>query len=232
MLSRALRLTCLILTGTVLSAARAEEKPPAELNGLPLLFHDDFSGKDAQHWAPGDPKAWKITEQDGNRVYSQFAASKVQTPVRSPFNRSLLKDIVVSSFILDVKLQSTGRDYGHRDMCLFYGFQDPAHMYYTHFGQKTDDHANQTFIVNNAPRTKISTQTTSGTPWNDEWHHARIVRDVDSGRIEVYFDDMQTPAMVSVDKTFTRGQIGLGSFDDTGNFDDVRLYGIKAQRPE
>ncbi len=232
MLSRALCLTCVIFTGTALSAVRADEQPPAEMNGLPLLYHDEFSGKDTQHWEPGDPKAWKLTEQDGNPVYSLFAASKVQTPVRSPFNRSLLKDIVVSSFILDVKLQSTGRDYGHRDMCLFYGFQDPAHMYYTHFGQKTDDHANQTFIVNNAPRAKISTQTTPGTPWNDEWHHARIIRDVDSGRIEVYFDDMQTPAMVSVDKTFTWGQVGLGSFDDTGNFDDVRLYGIKVQRPE
>ena len=35
-----------------------------------------------------DPKAWKIVDQDGNRVYNQFQQSKVETPVRSPFDRS------------------------------------------------------------------------------------------------------------------------------------------------
>ena len=27
------------------------------------------------------------------------------------------------------------------------------------------------------------------------------------------------------DKHFAWGQVGIGSFDDTGNFDDVRLWG-------
>jgi hypothetical protein len=31
--------------------------------------------------------------------------------------------------------------------------------------------------------------------------------------------------MRATDRTFLSGQIGLGSFDDTGNWDDVRLYG-------
>lgn len=202
---------------------------PKEVNGLPLLVHENFSGDVTARWEASDPNAWKVVEQDGNPVYSQFAQSKVQTPVRSPFNRCILKDVVVGSFVLDVKFQSTARDYPHRSLCLFYGYQDPSHMYYTHFGQKTDDHANQIFIVNDAPRTKISTKTTDGTPWNNEWHRARIVRDVESGRIEVYFDDMETPAMTAVDRTLTSGQIGIGSFDDTGNFDDVRLYGQKVK---
>ena len=100
-------------------------------------------------------------------------------------------------------------------------------MYYVHFGQKTDDHANQIFIVNNEPRTKISTKTTEGTPWDNEWHHARIVKKVDTGEISVFFDDMEHPAMTAVDKTFTSGKIGIGSFDDTGRFDDVLVYGVR-----
>ena len=32
-------------------------------------------------------------------------------------------------------------------------------------------------------------------------------------------------AGTTVDKTFTSGRIGIGSFDDTGDFDSVRLWG-------
>lgn len=218
--------TCVLL-GNVLA-----EEPSSKLLGLPLLFHDDFSAAETSRWEPSDPNAWKLIDQAGNQVFQQFAQSQVKTPVRSPFNRCVLKDVLVGDFVLDLKFQSTARDYPHRSLCLFFGYQDPAHMYYVHFGQKTDDHANQIFIVNNEPRTKISTKTTEGTPWDNAWHHARIVRKVETGLIEVFFDDMETPAMTAVDKTFTWGQVGIGSFDDTGNFDDVRLYGVKVTRPE
>jgi hypothetical protein len=213
-----------------LSSACLFAAPPMLL-GHPLLLEEIFTTKDATKWELADPKAWRFVDQDGNAVFNQFEQSKVQTPVRSPFNRAVIKDLVVGSCVLDVKLQSTARDYPHRSLCLFFGYQDPAHMYYVHFGQKTDDHANQIFIVNNEPRKKISTKTTEGTPWDNNWHHARIVRDVDSGKIDVFFDNMETPVMTAVDKTFTWGQVGIGSFDDTGNFDDVLVYGTKAERP-
>jgi len=210
----------------------SEGKPPArERLGLPLVFFDNFEAENADRWEQSDPKAWKLIQQNGNRVYNQFQQSQVQTPVRSPFNRALVRDLVVGDFVLDVKLQSTFKDYDHRDMCLFFGFQDPAHLYYVHFGKKADDHANQIFIVNNEPRKKISTTSTAGTAWTDGWHHARVVRKVDAGMIEVYFDDMEKPVMTATDKTFAWGQVGIGTFDDTGNFDDVLVYGKTAERP-
>lgn len=199
---------------------------------LPKVFAADFSSGNADRWEPSDPKAWRVVKQGDDFVYNQFQQSKVKTPVRSPFNRSMVKDVTVSDFVFDVKVQSTKEDYPHRDMCLFFGYQDPAHMYYVHLGKRADDHANQIFIVNDAPRLKISTKSTPGTNWDDEWHHVRVRRDVESGRIEVYFDDMNEPVMTAVDKTFIWGQVGVGSFDDTGNFDDVVLYGRKVDKPE
>ena len=216
-----------------LGAAHVHGAPPAkEFNGLPLVFFDDFQSGDAAHWEQSDPQAWKVVDQGPNRVYQQHRQSQVQTPVRSPFNRALVKDVVVGDFVLDVKLQSTIKDYDHRDMCLFFGFQDAAHLYYVHLGKKTDDHANQIFIVNNEPRKKISTTTTAGTAWTDDWHHARVVRKVEAGTIQVFFDDMEKPAMTATDKTFSWGQVGIGTFDDTGNFDDVIVYGKTVERPK
>lgn len=208
-----------------------EARPPRELKGLPLLFSEDFETGRAEHWEQSDPEAWKVVAQDGNHVFSQFRASRDTTTVRSPFNRALVKDLIVGDAVIDVRLQSTVKDYDHRDMCLFFGFQDPSHLYYVHLGKKADDHANQIFIVNGQPRKKISTTSTAGTNWTDGWHHARVVRRAEAGTIEVYFDDMEKPVMTATDKTFTWGQVGIGTFDDTGNFDDVAVYGKKVERP-
>jgi hypothetical protein len=139
-------------------------------------------------------------------------------------NRNLIRDLKVSSFVMDIRFQSTIPTYDHQSLCLFFGYQDDSHLYYVHFGKKADDHANQIFIVNNEARKKISTKTTAGTPWTDGWHRARIVRNADSGEITVYFDDLKTPAMTATDKTFGEGRVGFGSFDDIGNFDDIRIY--------
>ena len=146
---------------------------------------------------------------------------------RSPFNYTLLKEHGVGDFVMEVRVQSTRAEYGHRDACFFFGWQDPDHFYYVHIATKADDNANQVFIVNGAARTKISTTSTEGTKWSEGWHNVRIVRRVEPGTIEVYFDNMDKPIMTATDKTFTHGQVGFGTFDDTANFDDFKLYGVK-----
>ena len=197
---------------------------------LPEVFSDDFE-QGAKHWQPTDESAWKIQETDRGQVYVQHKKrSDYKPPHRSPYNISLLKDVRVGDFQIDVQVKSTHPDYGHRDVCLFFGYQDPAHFYYVHLGKKTDDHANQIFIVNDKPRTKISTKTTDGTDWDDQWHHVRIVRTTDDGMISIYFDDLETPIMTAQDKTFVWGQVGLGSFDDTGAWDDFKLRGVKVEK--
>ncbi len=210
-------------------AARAKEVEDA--TDLPLVKKETFESG-AKGWTPTDTHAWRVIEQDGSQVYSLHRQSKYKPTHRSPFNYSLMDDILVGDFDLFARVITTQRDYGHRSMCLFFGWQDPEHFYYVHLGQKTDDHANQVFIVNDAPRIKISSRTTPGTPWDSEWHTVKIKRRVASGLIEVYWDNMDEPIMEAEDKTFSWGKVGLGSFDDTGNWDDIRLYGIEVKKPE
>lgn len=198
--------------------------------GLPLVFEDDFE-KGASRWQPTDPAGWKVIDTRQGKVFSQFKKnSSYKPPHRSPYHIALIKDVTVSDCVLEAKCRSTVKDYPHRDMCLFFGYQDPAHFYYAHLGKKTDDHANQIFIVNGADRKKISTKTTPGTPWTDGWHRIKVIRTVADGKIEVYFDDMKNPVMTATDTTFKWGRVGIGSFDDTGNWDDVKMWGKKAKR--
>ena len=152
---------------------------------FPVVFKDDFENGQASDWHPTDSTAWEIRHAAKGHVYSQHKKrSDYKPPHRSPFNRSLRKDIKVGDFELTARVLSTHEDYNHRDACLFFGYQDSAHFYYVHFGKKTDPHANQIFIVNGKDRTKISLKTTAGTPWDEKWHTVRIRRQVESGSID------------------------------------------------
>jgi hypothetical protein len=137
-----------------------------------------------------------------------------------------LKDVVVGDFDLTVRVQNTNVNAGpHRDLCIFWGYQDPAHFYYVHFGAQSDPNACQIFIVNDAARRPITVDTAKGTPWTDGWHTLKVIRRVEDGTMEAYFDDMEKPLMTARDKTFAWGQVGIGTFDDHGNFDDIVLLG-------
>jgi hypothetical protein len=213
----------LVASGVVLVVLLAGHAPAEE--ELPLVFQEDFA-EGAGRWEPTDPSGWKVVETQKGKVYSQFKKqSSYKPPHRSPLNIAIEKQAHVSDFVLDARMLSTHEDYGHRDMCLVFGYQDASHFYYVHLGKQADDHANQIFIVNDAPRVKISTRSTAGTNWDDQWHHVRIKRNTADGSIKVYFDDMEQPVMEAVDKTFTWGRVGIGSFDDTGDWDQVVLRG-------
>ena len=224
------RLACVLCVLAARTTLPAEE--------LPLVVADDFEDGMAR-WETTDPDAsrpfWKIEEvlRNGHaeRVLRVLGPSNYEPPHRSPHSIALVRDLVVGDFELSVDVQNTRPDAGpHRDLCLFWGFQDSSHFYYVHFGAKADPHACQIFIVNNAPRTMITEKLAEGTPWTDGWHKVRLVRDVNSGTMEVFFDDMTKPQMTARDTTFQWGQVGLGTFDDHGNFDNFELRGVRVER--
>ncbi len=194
---------------------------------MPLVFQADFEDGALDAWKATDAAAWRIEDARDGNVLALHKQSAYKPEVRSPVNINLIKDVVVGSFVLELKMHSTTRDYGHRDMCMFFGHQDPSHFYYVHIANVSDPHANSIFLVNGEPRVSIAKTRTEGTKWDENWHSVRLVRDVETGMIEVFFDDADEPIMTAVDDNFKWGKVGVGSFDDTGQFDDICLRGLK-----
>ena len=155
-------------------------------------------------------------------------------PVRAPTSWAVLDGYDVASFEFTGRLQcDTDPGNNKRDMCVFFGFQDPTHFYYVHFAGSSDDVHNIIGLVNGADRVKINTEPagTSVFRMTDKaWHHFKIVRDTASGEIRAYLDDMAAPILKAIDRTFVHGLVGIGSFDDTGRFDDLELGGKKPSR--
>lgn len=108
----------------------------------------------------------------------------------------------------------------------FFGFQDSSHFYYVHIAAVSDPHAHNIMLVNGKPRVSISETSTKGHDWGkSSWHTIRIVREIGSGKIEVFANDMTTPIMTATDRTSGAGWAGFGSFDDTGRVRAIRFYG-------
>ncbi|ALJ03782.1 hypothetical protein APS56_00835 [Pseudalgibacter alginicilyticus] len=198
--------------------------------GFQLVYLQDFESPQAvRDFEMTDSKAWRISETDIGRSFELFGKSDYKASVRSPFNIAIIKDLIVGDFILEADLNQTGKEYGHRDLCLFFGVNNPTNFYYTHIASVADDHANNIFLVNDEPRVKIATKTTKTNDWGttESWHKVRVERYTASGSIKVYFDNMKIPIMEAVDIHFLEGMIGIGSFDDTGKFDNIKIWSNK-----
>ena len=220
----------LCLPITLLSASEKEKTlVPKDYK---LVYQQDFkSEKSLGEFVATDKRVWKWGSDKGVGYIEHFGKSKYKYKVRSPYNIALVDGIEVKDFVLIAKLRQTGKEYGHRDMCLFYNFKDRSHFYYTHIASVTDNHAHNCFIVNDKPRTKISHETTKGHKWGSrDWHDIRLVREFESGKIEVYVNDFEKPIMRAKDKTFDWGRIGFGSFDDTGRIAGVKLYAPESRK--
>lgn len=195
-------------------------------NGYTLTYQQSFDkATTLSDFEFSDTKFWKYSAEAKGGALECTGKSDYQPPVRSPHSVALIADQKFGSFVMEADLQQTGRVYNHQDMCVFFGFQDKSHFYYTHISKAMDDHANNVFVVDGTPRLKISTKTNDGQNWlPKKWHKIRLERDVDSGSIRLFFDDMANPVMEANDKRFGAGGIGFGSFDDSGKIDNIRIY--------
>lgn len=216
----------LLLTafGCAVAAPAADEKLPDWAKGETRNAKlDEFVASDPAVWKHGtgdDKKEFLELKYDKKSYKSTYSPKH-----RSPIHIALLKQTAVTDFVMDVELMSTVEPYGHQDLCLFFGFESPEKYYYVHIARAADPNAHNVFIVNDAPRKNIATETTKGVDWKkDTWHTVRVVRQATTGLIEVYFDDMTKPVMKASDKTFQSGLVGFGSFDDTGRFRRLTLH--------
>lgn len=188
-----------------------------------LVFEEDFeNGRD--RWETTDDDIWQWKKSDGNGSLHITARKNGYKPtVRSPHHIALIKDVELADFELTFRVRGPNDTGNHRDCCVFFNHQDATHFYYVHLGAKPDPASGQIMIVNDAPRTPL-TDNKKLTPWTEDWHQVKVARDTKTGQIDIYFDDMTKPHMSVVDKTFGKGRIGIGSFDDINEFDDVKLY--------
>lgn len=195
---------------------------------LPFLAGSDFEDGSAVGWKPNQSEHWRVVAQDGSLVYELITPGE-PGKVRAPTSWSLLSGQDVTSFVFTGRLKcKTEMSNPYRDMCVFFHFQDPTHFYYVHFAASSDEVHNIIGLVDGADRVKINLEPAGKSAYrltDTNWHAFKVTYDEATGKIQAYLDDMQTPLLTAVDKDISHGLVGVGSFDDSGYFDDIKLWG-------
>jgi hypothetical protein len=195
-----------------------------------LLLSSDFESGRADGWRPNAPEHWQVVDLDGSKVYALTAPAE-QGQVRAPTSWSVAENCDVASFEFTGRLKCDVDPANlRRDLCVFFHFQDPTHFYYVHFSASSDDAHNIIGLVNGADRMKLNLEPPGKSTFrltDKAWHKFKVRGETASGRIEAYLDDMDDPMLTAIDRTLSHGLVGVGSFDDTGFFDDLRLRGEK-----
>lgn len=143
-------------------------------------------------------------------------------PIRRPAGLAILKSAPLGKLTLDVDVRSPQPvDLLVRDVNVVVGWQSPTRFYYIHLAAKTDDVHNGIFLVADADRKRLDKPTSTPQLRDQAWHHVKVERDPASGRIAVFVDNATTPALEASDTTLQTGRVGLGSFDETGEFRNV-----------
>jgi hypothetical protein len=177
-------------------------------------------------WKFADPAAWTWTKEGDATVLKLHQQSDYRPKVRSPFNLAWFTATDWKSFTLTVEGRLTKFDSGNNDLCIAFARQADDQFYYAHLGEKADGVHHQIHIVDRADRKAITATRTEGNAWKPgTWHRLKVVHDAATGDISVYFDDMNRPALTAKNRTITHGWIGIGSFDDLGEFRNLEIRG-------
>jgi hypothetical protein len=171
-------------------------------------------------WQMPYPEDWEIL---GGPDQHYLHMKRMRDPgvPRRPLQFALLKSAVVGSFEFQARLRREGKS-----MIVVFNYIDTLHFYYTHLSRDTGQVQpvhNGIFIVNGEPRKRIAGIDALPALPDTDWHHVRVARDVRKGSIEVFMDHASQPLFSVVDNTFGCGLVGIGSFDETGDFADVEL---------
>jgi len=187
----------------------------------------DFEDGSLAEWYLAVPGDWKIVEHGGNHVLRLDRAGPVGARPRRPVKFALWKPGCVGSFDLEVRVKRDPILQTEGDVLVIFGFQDKLHFYYAHLSSDDGNVAvhNGLFRVNGGDRERIAGTGARPALPDEEWRRVRVLRNTQSGEIQLFLDDDAEPRFQVTDRTHGYGLVGVGSFDNTGQFDDLRLRG-------
>lgn len=198
-----MRLACLFLLGvTTLPAA----------DTLQMFGHK---------WTVPVKTDWQLAE--GANPVLRLTQSRGPLPgPRRPIQFALLDAEPFEHITLELDIKPLGRS-----CILVFAYRDPAHFNYAHLstdtGNKIPVH-NGIFHVYGGERVRISDpRGPAAFAATGQWYHVILRFSGETGVVDVVVNGDQVPALHAVDVSLHEGRIGLGSFDETGDFKNVKV---------
>jgi hypothetical protein len=200
---------------------------------LLLLATLTLFGADTLHvfgyqWTVPQASDWKIDQEDGTTILHLLSAKEPLPGPRRPIQFAVAQTpdfnhVTVRADVRPLK----------RSLMIVYAYRDAAHFNYAHLstdtGTKQPVH-NGIFHVYGGERVRISSPLgRAAFPESNRWYHVDLTYDGPSGTVQVKVDDHLVPALRAVDLSLGSGKVGLGSFNETADFKNVKISGMRAR---
>ncbi len=173
-------------------------------------------------WDVVNPSDWKIESQGGSQILELLTPrNPLPGPIRPiQFALAQTQDLTKVRVELDMRPRALS-------LIIVFAYRDPAHFDYAHLSIDTaakQPHHNGIFHVFQGERVRISSQAgPAAFPQTNHWYHVILNYDGQSGTVHVSVDGREVPALRAVDLSLSGGRVGLGSFDEVGDFKNVKI---------
>jgi hypothetical protein len=175
-----------------------------------------------QEWTVEHASDWTV---DGGLLRLLVKAEPPAGQPRRPTKIALLNSRPYKKVTVEAEVKRNGRS-----LIIVYAWQDPAHYNYAHISSdaaaKQNVH-NGMFHIFGGERVRISPLDGPASFDTTDWTPVKLVFDGDAGHCYVEVNGKRNPSLDAVDLSLRWGRVGLGSFDETGDFRNVRITGVQ-----
>jgi hypothetical protein len=171
---------------------------------------------------------WKVDQAEGVPLLRLVQNRGPLPGPRRPIQFALADTPDFNRVTVEAEVKPLGRS-----LLIVFAYKDPAHFNYAHLSSDTGTQQpvhNGVFHVYGGERVRISSPAgPAAFPANNRWYRVRLIHNAATGMVEVTVDGKAVPALRAVDLSLGAGKVGLGSFDETGEFRNVKIAGSVLQ---
>ncbi len=175
-------------------------------------------------WTMPDAADWKLDGEAAAQILHLAVGREPLPGARRPHQFAIAETPDFERVTVEADVQPT-----KRSLMIVFAYHDNAHFDYAHLstdtGTKQPVH-NGVFHVFGGERVRISSL--NGQPALEainRWYHVVLKYDGVTGEVNVAVDGKPVPALHAYDLSLGAGKVGLGSFNETGDFKNVRIVG-------
>ena len=175
-----------------------------------------------QAWTVPVASDWQVGRENGTQVLRLVKNRGPLPGPRRPIQFTLADVQDLGRITLEADVKPLGSS-----LLIVFSYRDEAHFDYAHLSTDTavkQPVHNGIFHVYGGERVRISSDRgPSAFRERGRWHHVKLTHDAVTGAVEVMVDGAAVPALQAVDLSLGGGKVGVGSFDETGEFKNVRI---------
>jgi len=173
-------------------------------------------------WSVPESSDWNLSQEDGVPV---LRLSKSRGPLpgpRRPVQFALADTPAYDRLTLELDVKPL-----ESSLMLPFAYQDAAHFDYAHLSVDTAKKQpvhNGIFHVYGGERVRISSDKgPAAFAASGNWYHVKLTHDANTGVVDVSVDGRAIPGLHAVDVSLGAGKVGVGSFDETAVFKNVKI---------